>query len=69
MSLILGSLKHRLLFKIFDKKVIIDGSTIKLEYDGLFTIEDKNYIQVKGLKLRNLKSTKVNGTPLVFLYY
>lgn len=25
-----------------DKKVILDGSTIKLEDDGLFTIEDKS---------------------------
>lgn len=27
-----------------DEKVILDGSTVKLEDDGLFTIEDKNYI-------------------------
>nr|WP_257153265.1 sugar isomerase [Bacillus cereus] len=32
-----------------DEKVILDGSKVKLEDDGLFTIEDKNYIQVKGL--------------------
>ena len=47
-----------------DEKVILDGSTVKLEDDGLFTIEDKNYIQVKGLEFRNLKSTKVNETPI-----
>ncbi|PFC52041.1 sugar isomerase [Bacillus cereus] len=32
-----------------DEKVILDGSKVKLEDDGLFTIEDKNYIQVKEL--------------------
>ncbi|PFM68505.1 sugar isomerase [Bacillus cereus] len=32
-----------------DEKVILDDSKVKLEDDGLFTIEDKNYIQVKGL--------------------
>ncbi|HDR8122830.1 TPA: hypothetical protein QCZ27_004683 [Bacillus cereus] len=32
-----------------DEKVILDGSKVKLEDDGLFTIEDKNYIQVKVL--------------------
>lgn len=32
-----------------NEKVILDGSKVKLEDDGLFTIEDKNYIQVKGL--------------------
>ncbi|EEL61836.1 hypothetical protein bcere0025_54340 [Bacillus cereus F65185] len=47
-----------------DEKVILDGSKVKLEDDGLFTIEDKNYIQVKGLEFRNLKSTKVNETPI-----
>ncbi|MBU5219573.1 right-handed parallel beta-helix repeat-containing protein [Bacillus albus] len=47
-----------------DEKVILDGSTVKLEDDGLFTIEDKNYIQVKGLEFRNLKSAKVNETPI-----
>ncbi|PFS74346.1 DUF5123 domain-containing protein [Bacillus cereus] len=47
-----------------DEKVILDGSTVKLEDDGLFTIEDKNYIQIKGLEFRNLKSTKVNETPI-----
>lgn len=47
-----------------DEKVILDGSNVKLEDDGLFTIEDKNYIQVKGLEFRNLKSTKVSETPI-----
>ncbi|MEC1982212.1 DUF1565 domain-containing protein, partial [Bacillus cereus] len=47
-----------------DEKVILDGSKVKLEDDGLFTIEDKNYIQVKGLEFRNLKSTKVSETPI-----
>ncbi|MEK5115155.1 right-handed parallel beta-helix repeat-containing protein [Bacillus sp. FSL R5-0677] len=47
-----------------DEKVILDGSKVKLEDDGLFTIENKNYIQVKGLEFRNLKSTKVNETPI-----
>ncbi|MGH0542159.1 right-handed parallel beta-helix repeat-containing protein [Bacillus cereus] len=47
-----------------DEKVILDGSKVKLEDDGLFTIEDKNYIQVKGLEFRNLKSTKVNETTI-----
>lgn len=47
-----------------DEKVILDGSTVKLEDDGLFTIEDKNYIQVKGLEFRNLKSAKINQTPI-----
>ncbi len=47
-----------------DEKVILDGSTVKLEDDGLFTIEDKSDIQVKGLEFRNLKSTKVNETPI-----
>ncbi|PEW82156.1 hypothetical protein CN447_27925 [Bacillus thuringiensis] len=47
-----------------DEKVILDGSTFKLEDDGLFTIEDKNYIQVKGLEFHNLKSAKVNETPI-----
>ncbi|PFI43033.1 hypothetical protein COI72_03440 [Bacillus cereus] len=47
-----------------DEKVILDGSKVKLEDDGLFTIEDKNYIQVKGLEFRNLKSTKFNETPI-----
>ncbi|HDR8183723.1 TPA: right-handed parallel beta-helix repeat-containing protein [Bacillus thuringiensis] len=47
-----------------DEKVILDGSTVKLEDDGLFTLEDKNYIQVKGLEFRNLKSAKVNETPI-----
>ncbi|PGR48660.1 sugar isomerase [Bacillus thuringiensis] len=32
-----------------DEKVILGGAKVKLEDDGLFTIEDKNYIQVKGL--------------------
>ncbi|MEN8646167.1 right-handed parallel beta-helix repeat-containing protein [Bacillus cereus group sp. BceL062] len=47
-----------------NEKVILDGSKVKLEDDGLFTIEDKNYIQVKGLEFRNLKSMKVNETPI-----
>lgn len=47
-----------------DKKVILDGSTVKLEEEGLFTIEDKNYIQVKVLEFRNLKSAKVNTPPI-----
>ncbi|PER50498.1 DUF5123 domain-containing protein [Bacillus thuringiensis] len=47
-----------------DEKVILDGSNVKLEDDGLFTIEDKNYIQVNGLEFRNLKSTRVNETPI-----
>ncbi len=47
-----------------NEKVILDGSKIKLEDDGLFTIEDKNYIQVNGLEFRNLKSTKVSETPI-----
>ncbi|PFM38953.1 sugar isomerase [Bacillus cereus] len=49
-----------------DEKVILDGSKIKLEDDGLFTIENKNYIQVNGLEFHNLKSTKVNETPIYF---
>ncbi|HDR7962730.1 TPA: right-handed parallel beta-helix repeat-containing protein [Bacillus wiedmannii] len=47
-----------------DEKVILDGSKVKLEDDGLFTIEDTSYIHVKGLEFRNLKSTKVNETPI-----
>ncbi|MGU9546037.1 right-handed parallel beta-helix repeat-containing protein [Bacillus cereus] len=47
-----------------DEKVILDGSTVKLEDDGLFTIENKNYIQVKGLEFRNLKSNKTSETPI-----
>ncbi|MEC2448998.1 chondroitinase-B domain-containing protein, partial [Bacillus cereus] len=47
-----------------NEKVILDGSKVKLEDDGLFTIEDKNYIQVNGLEFRNLKSTKVSETPI-----
>ncbi|PEK86251.1 DUF5123 domain-containing protein [Bacillus mycoides] len=47
-----------------DEKVILDGSKVKLEDDVLITIEDKNYIQVKGLEFRNLKSAKVNETPI-----
>ncbi len=47
-----------------NEKVILDGSKVKLEDDGLFTMEDKNYIQVKGLGFRNLKLTKVNETPI-----
>ncbi|PFA47910.1 hypothetical protein CN391_25930 [Bacillus anthracis] len=43
-----------------DEKVILDGSAVKLDDDGLFSIEDKNYIQVNGLEFRNLKSTKAN---------
>lgn len=31
---------------------------------GLFTIEDKNYIQVNGLEFYNRKSTKVNEIPI-----
>ncbi|MEB8861095.1 DUF1565 domain-containing protein, partial [Bacillus cereus] len=46
-----------------DEKVILDGSKVKLEDDVLFTIEDKNSIQVRGLEFRNLKSTKVSETP------
>ncbi len=29
-----------------------------------FTIENKNYIQVKGLEFRNLKSSNVNETHI-----
>ncbi|TKH47369.1 DUF5123 domain-containing protein [Bacillus cereus] len=47
-----------------NEKVILDGSKVKLEDDGLFTIEDKNYIQVNGLEFRNLKSTKISETPI-----
>lgn len=47
-----------------NEKVILDGSKVKLEDDGLFTIEDKNFIQVNGLEFRNLKSTKVSETPI-----
>ncbi|RJE13272.1 hypothetical protein C0U42_16420 [Bacillus cereus] len=47
-----------------DEKFILDGSNVKLEDDGLFTIEGKNYIQVNGLEFRNLKSTKVNEPPI-----
>lgn len=47
-----------------NEKVILDSSKVKLEDDGLFTIEDKNYIQVKGLEFRNLKSMKVSETPI-----
>ncbi|MCS3600039.1 hypothetical protein M2370_005251 [Bacillus sp. JUb91] len=47
-----------------DEKVILDGSKAKLEDDRLFTIEDKSYIQVKGLEFCNLKPAKVNETPI-----
>ncbi|HDX9688830.1 TPA: right-handed parallel beta-helix repeat-containing protein [Bacillus thuringiensis] len=47
-----------------NEKVILDGSKVKLEDDGLFTIEDKNYIQVNGLEFRNLKSTKISEIPI-----
>ncbi|EOO12809.1 hypothetical protein IGA_04823 [Bacillus cereus HuA3-9] len=50
-----------------DEKVILDGSKVKLEDAGLFTTENKNYIQVNGLEFRNLKSTKVNETPIYFM--
>ncbi|MBF7155078.1 DUF1565 domain-containing protein [Bacillus albus] len=52
-------------FQIYqDDKVILDGSKVKLEDDGLFTIEDKNHIQIIGLEFRNLKPTKVSETPI-----
>jgi hypothetical protein len=60
-----GALRAPITFQNYqDEKVILDGSKVKLEGDGLFTIEDKNYIQVIGLEFRNLKSAKVNETPI-----
>lgn len=47
-----------------DEKVILDSSKANLEDDGLFTIEDKSDIQIKGLEFRNLKSAKVKETPI-----
>lgn len=47
-----------------DEKVILNGSKVKLEDDELFTIEDKDYIQVKGLEFRNLKSTQASETSI-----
>ncbi|PGU99188.1 hypothetical protein COD69_13190 [Bacillus thuringiensis] len=47
-----------------DEKVILYGLKVKLEDDGLFTIENKYYIQIRGLEFRNLRSTKVNETPI-----
>lgn len=44
--------------------MFLDGSKVKLEDNGLYTIEDKNYIQVKELEFHNLKSIKVSETPI-----
>lgn len=65
MSLNLVPQEHSLLFQNHqNKKVFFDGSKVKLEDNGLYTIEDKNYIQVKELEFHNLKSIKVSETPI-----
>ncbi|EOO24862.1 hypothetical protein ICM_05879 [Bacillus cereus BAG1X2-3] len=65
MSLILVPSGAPITFQNYqDEKVILDGSKFKLEDDGLFTIEVKNYIRARGLEFSNLKSTKVNETPI-----
>ncbi|AIW84320.1 polysaccharide Lyase Family 9,YwoF [Bacillus mycoides] len=41
-----------------DEKVILDGSTVKLEDDGLFTIEDKKLYSSKRVRTSQFKINK-----------